>query len=129
MTRPPKHAESMKAKKNHILPITDMRQKTIGAFLDSQKIPETQLNILKGASAGIWQRAARQTTPVGSYTTGLSPDTPVPHYHMGTVAMYLLKHGVDKVSEMNSKIKESRSKQIAKAAYDPLNIFRDRRQG
>lgn len=124
MTR---HNESAEARQKHIVPMTDIRPKAINAFLGSQPIPETQLNILKSAPTGVWQRAAKQSGPVASYTTGLSPETPVPHYHLGAAAMYILKNGADKISEMPAKIKKTRAEKVAKAAYDPLNIFSDRR--
>jgi hypothetical protein len=42
--------------------------------------------------------------------------------------MFILKVGSDKVSEMGSKIQQSRKEKTAKAAYDPLNVFSDRRR-
>ena len=125
MTR---HAESTKARKNHIVPMTDIRPKAINAFLDSQKIPEMQLNILKDAPTGAWRTAAKQSGEEGSYTTGLSPEKAVPHYHLGKAAMFILKHGAEKVVEMPSKIKEAQSRQTAKALYNPLDMFSDRRK-
>jgi hypothetical protein len=108
--------------------MTDIRPKAINSFLESQNIPETQLGILKSATTGVWQRAAKQSGPVASYTTGLSPKTPVPHYHLGSAAMYILKNGANKISEMPAKIKQTRAEKVAKAAYNPLNIFSDRRK-
>lgn len=119
--------ESNEARLKHIVPMPDIRPKAINAFLTSQPIPETQLKILQSAPTGVWRQAAKQSGAVASYTTGLSPKKPVPHYHLGTTAMYILKHGADKISEMPGKIKQTRSEKTAKAAYDPLNIFRDRR--
>lgn len=124
MTR---HAESTKARKNHIVPMTDIRPKAINNFLDSQKIPETQLGILKEATTGAWRTAARQSGEEASYTTGLSPEKPVPHYHLGKAAMFILKNGPEKVAEMPQKIRESQARQVAKASYNPLDIFSDRR--
>lgn len=121
-----RHGESAAARKRHTVPMTDIRPQAINHFLDAHPIPELQRNILQGASNGVWRTAAKQTWGGQSFTTGLSPETPVPHYNLGSAAMFILKHGTDKVSKMPGKIKESR---VKKATRPTTDIFSDRRLG
>lgn len=123
-----RHQESMDARKNHILPASDLKPPQIRAFLDSQNLPEHIRGVLDTATPATWRIAARMTNTGPKYTTQLSPKTPVPHYDMKTAAMFILKNGVDKVNEMPQKIKEDRARKTARRSYDPLNIFSDRRQ-
>jgi hypothetical protein len=122
-----KHAESAAARSNHIVPMSDIRPKAINAFLGSRPIPDVQRKILQDAPTGVWRTAANQTWGGQSFTTGLSPEKPVAHYHLGDAAMFILKHGADKVAAMPQKIKDQRSK-YKSLKYDPLNVFSDRRR-
>ncbi len=124
------HKESMDARKNHILPISDIRPQQINAFLDSQNLPDHIRNILNTATPATWRNAGRMTSTGTKYTTPLSPKKPVAHYDMKTAAMFILKNGVDKVNEMPEKVKESRERKAVRravASYNPLDIFSDRR--
>jgi hypothetical protein len=120
----------MNARKNHILPVSDIRPPQINAFLDSQKLPEHIRGVLSAATPATWRIAGRMTTDGTKYTTPLSPKQPVAHYDMKTAAMFILKNGVDKVNEMPEKIKEDRERKAVRravASYNPLDIFSDRR--
>ncbi len=123
-----KHAESAAARERGTVPIMDIRPKAINGFLESQPIPETQKNILKAAPTGVWKTAAKQSWGGKAFTTGLSPEEPIPHYDLSSAAMFILKHGVDKIAEMPKKIKQAQSRQTAKALYNPLDMFSDRRK-
>jgi hypothetical protein len=122
-----KHKDSAAARANHIVPMNDIRPKAVSAFLESTPIPEAQKSILQNSQTHVWKRAAKQAGHDAEYTTPLSPDAPIKHYDLRKAAMFILKVGSDKVSEMGSKIQQSRKEKTAKAAYDPLNVFSDRR--
>jgi hypothetical protein len=137
--------ESTAAISKHVLPMSHIRRPNINAFLDSTPIPETQKTILANAPTHVWKIAASQTTPAGEHPTAFSPNKAVPHYPMQNAAMFILKHGVDKITEMPTKIKEARQRQEDRDAevidaqviqpeldskplpYNPLSIFSDRR--
>lgn len=123
-----RHKDSDAARAQDIRPVMDFTPTIIGGFLDKQSIPDLQKDILKKAPTSVWKMAAKQTWGGQSFTTGLSPKEPIPHYHLGSAAMYILKHGSDKIAEMPNKIKEARSRQTARKAYNPLDLFSDRRK-
>lgn len=130
-----RHQESMNARKNHILPKSEIRPQNIKAFLDSQNLPESIRSVLDTATPATWLHAGRIGGNPVKYTTPLSPKKPVAHYDMKTAAMFILKNGVDKVNEMPTKIKEDREKKGSRnrgsmfkpLSHNPLDIFSDRR--
>jgi hypothetical protein len=122
-----RHPESANAQKQHILPISEIKMPRINSFLDSQNLPEHIRGAFSTATPATWKIAGRMTTVGVKYTTPLSPKVPVAHYDMKNAAMFILKHGVDKVNEMPTKIKEDRAKKTARRSYDPLHVFSDRR--
>jgi hypothetical protein len=123
-----RHEESNAARENHIVPIFDIRPNKINEFLDAQAIPDAQKNVLRGAQPGIWRTAANQSWNGFKATTALNKGELTPHYDLRSAAMFILKHGPDKIAEMPQKIKEQRAQKAAKDAYNPLNIFSDRRK-
>lgn len=136
-----------KAKRDHRVPLSNIRPKTINTFLDAMPLPDAQKSILKSASTNVWKTAANNTWDGKKFATGLSPNEPVPHYDLRSAAMHILQHGVEKLSGTKAKIAnklEGRRNKNAEELpvddevaaptnykpleYNPLDVFSDRRK-